>query len=515
MTLRLWPFGPRKSQRRMPAIRHLGPLLAATAPVAIVLLLASMAVAAAEPPGCSGAQSFFVGIAGVVPAVIVDPQTPQTITWQGIEVVNPQSGNPCDKVNLEVRFCCPDATGNPVVGCNVNIMNQTFPDACGPGCTILATSTDPQPVPGCPSNSIAAPATSLACGNQACTVQLNSGVNSASGRLAAIGINRGAVDSYLANSSDLPISAVPTSTPSPSPTSTATAAGTPLPGSVAALDAGVAAGRPGGLACLPVTLSSNGQPITATVMNLGFAGAVFSLGSAAINPAIVDQQLSDVHLGAGSERLTLAGNAVPLPDGLLFTVSFAIDPSASVGSYPVSNASVAFDAAGNPLLYPSIETGAGEIRVTQCPGDCNGDGVVTIGEVGRCLGLFQGEPLCSVVDPGSSCPAADADGSGSVTIGEVNLCVQAYTDGCPAATAAATPSPSPAATATPTIPNPCVGDCDALGAVTVNNVLTMVNVALGDASVSACAAGDANGDGEITVDEILAAVQNALNGCLL
>ena len=41
----------------------------------------------------------------------------------------------------------------------------------------------------------------------------------------------------------------------------------------------------------------------------------------------------------------------------------------------------------------------------------------------------------------------------------------------------------------------------------------MVNAALGNANVSTCLAGDANHDLQITVDEILAAVNNALNGC--
>jgi hypothetical protein len=41
----------------------------------------------------------------------------------------------------------------------------------------------------------------------------------------------------------------------------------------------------------------------------------------------------------------------------------------------------------------------------------------------------------------------------------------------------------------------------------------MVNIALGNVSVTACEAGDANQDGQITVDEILMAVNNPLNGC--
>jgi hypothetical protein len=49
--------------------------------------------------------------------------------------------------------------------------------------------------------------------------------------------------------------------------------------------------------------------------------------------------------------------------------------------------------------------------------------------------------------------------------------------------------------------------------VTVDEILTMVNIALGNIRVGTCTAGDANADGRIMVDEILAAVDNALKGC--
>jgi hypothetical protein len=41
----------------------------------------------------------------------------------------------------------------------------------------------------------------------------------------------------------------------------------------------------------------------------------------------------------------------------------------------------------------------------------------------------------------------------------------------------------------------------------------MVNIALGNGTVFRCEGGDGNRDGSITVDEILSAVTNALNGC--
>ncbi len=59
----------------------------------------------------------------------------------------------------------------------------------------------------------------------------------------------------------------------------------------------------------------------------------------------------------------------------------------------------------------------------------------------------------------------------------------------------------------------CVGDCAGDGEVTVDELLIMVNIALGSAQVDTCLAGDKDGNGEVTIDEILLSVNNALNGC--
>jgi hypothetical protein len=45
-------------------------------------------------------------------------------------------------------------------------------------------------------------------------------------------------------------------------------------------------------------------------------------------------------------------------------------------------------------------------------------------------------------------------------------------------------------------------------------ILTMVNIALGNAGPLDCEAADANHNGQVTVDEILTAVNNALGGCV-
>lgn len=92
----------------------------------------------------------------------------------------------------------------------------------------------------------------------------------------------------------------------------------------------------------------------------------------------------------------------------------------------------------------------------------------------------------------------------------------------PAPTATPTPSATDAATptgaATPTVtatasPPSCVGDCNGDGRVTVDDLLTAADIALGNAGVRACEAIDANRDGRITIHEMLTAVNNAVNGC--
>jgi hypothetical protein len=73
-------------------------------------------------------------------------------------------------------------------------------------------------------------------------------------------------------------------------------------------------------------------------------------------------------------------------------------------------------------------------------------------------------------------------------------------------TASVTATPSPTRT-----PAACIGDCDGKGTVTVDEVLTLVNIALGNAQPLPCAQGIPSGV-EVDVALILQAVSNAMNG---
>jgi hypothetical protein len=71
-----------------------------------------------------------------------------------------------------------------------------------------------------------------------------------------------------------------------------------------------------------------------------------------------------------------------------------------------------------PLPNPTLSPGA------SCSGDCDGDGVVSIAELIRGVGIALGETALAV------CPAFDRDGSGTVSISELIAAVGNALTGC-------------------------------------------------------------------------------------
>jgi hypothetical protein len=73
-----------------------------------------------------------------------------------------------------------------------------------------------------------------------------------------------------------------------------------------------------------------------------------------------------------------------------------------------------------------------------------------------------------------------------------------------------TPSPTPTPTG-----GPCAGDCNGNGSVSVSELVLGVNIALGGAELAACAVLDHDRNGAVSVGELIAAVNAALDGCAL
>ena len=67
-----------------------------------------------------------------------------------------------------------------------------------------------------------------------------------------------------------------------------------------------------------------------------------------------------------------------------------------------------------------------------------------------------------------------------------------------------TPTPTPAG---------CVGDCSNDGVVAVNELISGVNIALGNSAVGTCPSFDTNGDQMVGINELISGVNALLNGC--
>src|SRR6516225_9005962 len=59
----------------------------------------------------------------------------------------------------------------------------------------------------------------------------------------------------------------------------------------------------------------------------------------------------------------------------------------------------------------------------------------------------------------------------------------------------------------------CVGDCNGDGKVTIDELVRAVNIALGEASVDVCDAVDNDRNGMISVDELVRAITKSLSDC--
>lgn len=63
------------------------------------------------------------------------------------------------------------------------------------------------------------------------------------------------------------------------------------------------------------------------------------------------------------------------------------------------------------------------------------------------------------------------------------------------------------------MPSSCVGDCNGDGAVTVNELILGVNILLDAQPFTACPAFDSNSTDTVTIEELVQGVNNLLRAC--
>jgi len=179
---------------------------------------------------------------------------------------------------------------------------------------------------------------------------------------------------------------------------------------------GDAALFPGGVACVGVR-AADGYPLEALTAQMSFSSD-FQIIDAQINPLIgpstaSDKQLFHLSLSPSSDLFTVSGGNGPVPPGPAFTAFFTTDSSTALGVYPIT-----------PLS-------SGNLVVTNCAGDCDGNGGVTLNEVQRCAGQFLGRSLCNLQDPGLSCTVVDSNFNGATSLAELQRCANHFVSSCP------------------------------------------------------------------------------------
>jgi hypothetical protein len=271
-------------------------------------------------------------------------------------------------------------------------------------------------------------------------------------------------------------------------------------------------GVPGGMTCITVALAASAEPVFALSVDLGFADAPASI-AAETDCALVSSTAgvakrctdrSDVLLRCG-----VYGDATPivsLPTGDLLRCCFTLSSTAEPGSYRVSDQCDAVDEFGNPLL---VSCGTGAITVelpspTPSPSE-------TPSATPNPTPTVTPNPTSTETSSPTLVPTATLTRSHTPTTTPTHSSTATWTPSpTPTPSFTVTKTPVPTASATPAT---CIGDCTDDGEVTVDELITMVTIALGTGQLSTCPVGDANDDGEITVDEIIGAVNNALTGC--
>jgi len=224
--------------------------------------------------------------------------------------------------------------------------------------------------------------------------------------------------------------ASPTPTPTQTRTPRPTLTPTPTP-RIVHINVGSANGGPGDTVRIAVSLQASGAEVAATANDISFDLGVLSLDPAhcQVSPALDKSLVASVVWDSAYTRemrffVRSNRDAAPIPDGILYTCTVRIAPSAWPGSYLLWNSgSTAF----GPDAQPLWTTGAsGLVTVSlvplTCVGDCNGDGSVTVDEI------------LSMVDAAlNNAPARDCGTGGNeqITVASILTAVNNALNGCP------------------------------------------------------------------------------------
>jgi hypothetical protein len=322
----------------------------------------------------------------------------------------------------------------------------------------------------------------------------------------------------------------------------------------AVIDIGSNIGLPGHPVDVTVSLATaGGLEVAATVNDITFYRRVMTLETTdcRVNPAsgktlsvaIVQQTRSSRTMRLFVQSIF---TAPPIPEGLLYTCTFHIAPTALPGRYPlIVRTSRAFGPTGAEV--PRVSGTGGSVAVTlvlvpsvtptpsptltqvptvtpspsptptldPCPADLTLDpGAGPPGSQvrfsGRCYSVHSGRRGTVYFDStkvGTAVGDTAGNYSGTVSIpSDAAVGTHLIHVASPRDIAASSFEVTPPAAG-------CAGDCNSDAQVSIDDLLQAVTVAFGGAPLGSCASVDVNGDGTVSINELLGAVQLALDGC--
>jgi len=303
------------------------------------------------------------------------------------------------------------------------------------------------------------------------------------------------------------ITPTPTPTTTPTPTSTPTPSGTPTP-------TATATNTPGANDCCQCA-DSCAAPIVGTCGACPVVfGATCGGGGACIAPTptpTCTATHTPTPTATPTATLTPTSSRIPTNTQTQTPTATSIatltsTPTASTTMVSTPTATGTSTATWTPLDTPTVTpTPTVTQTPTNTPHVCGGIAGLLC-PAGEVCDLH--DPTCAIVDLAGVC-VKRPDACTTLFDPVCGCDAKTYSNDCLRIMAGVTLAHVGACATT----TPCVGDCNADLQVTVDELLTMVNIAVGNTDVSTCRAGDANHDGQITVNEILTAAGNALNGC--
>lgn len=215
--------------------------------------------------------------------------------------------------------------------------------------------------------------------------------------------------------------ATTTSVTTTTPTSTTVSSTTTTLPSAPTMSIGSSSGEAGGTITIPITLSNqSGTSLAAVSVDIGYDTAVFQSLSAAIGPAgeSADKEVATGNISSGLFRVSVlsGSNNKTMGNGVIAYITLKVQNDARIGLTTLTSTASGSDASGGSV---TVNGSSGTVTILgDIPGDCDGDGTVSIAEVQSAINMFLG---INIIED-----CVDVNGNGKVSIGEVQKIINKH-----------------------------------------------------------------------------------------